>query len=239
MRKILIFLLLIIASKSFSQDVIIKNDKTELKVKVIEILPDMVKFKYADRTDGPLYSIYKKDIFMIIYEDGKREIFNEKPMGKMEENTTQTPLTGNENPTATLSDKETEKKSCLLMRIGTAETFDMLDAELDFRYKLGKKKNFSIGIGFNTTVYFESKETGYYGYATAAYRLWLSSKKQYPLSLWMNIGYAETLWDGAVIASGALWEVGTDIGLGKKGNFGLTTYSPKLESLFLGIYFNL
>lgn len=240
MRKIITLLLLIATFNGFSQDVIIKNDKNELKVKVMEILPDMVKFKYAGRIDGPLYSIYKKEIFMIIYEDGKRETFNEATMNKIDEHAVQTPLTENDSPaTESLSGEAPEKNLYSLARIATAETFDLLDIEYDVRYKLGKKKDFSIGVGFNVTYNFNSETTGYYVYATAAYRVWLSAKKQYPLTLWGSAGYAETYYAESVIGNGSLWEVGADIGLGKKGDFGLTVYTPKFESYFFGIYFKL
>lgn len=60
----------------FSQDIIVKHDTSELKVKVTEILEDVVKFKKFDFLDGPVYSISKKDVFLIVFQNGEREYFS-------------------------------------------------------------------------------------------------------------------------------------------------------------------
>ncbi|MBO0930525.1 hypothetical protein [Fibrella aquatilis] len=60
-----------------AQDLIIKNDKTELSVQVQEITDDMVKYKPFNRQGGPLYSLRKTEIFVIIYQDGSRETFRQ------------------------------------------------------------------------------------------------------------------------------------------------------------------
>ncbi|GAA4380486.1 PQQ-binding-like beta-propeller repeat protein [Hymenobacter koreensis] len=64
------------AAQASAQDVIIKNDKTEINSKVIEITEDHVKYRLFDFLDGPLYNVRKTDVWMIIYEKGRREKFN-------------------------------------------------------------------------------------------------------------------------------------------------------------------
>jgi hypothetical protein len=56
-----------------AQDVIVKNDKTEIKTKVIELTEDLIKYKKFEMLEGPIYSIKKADVFMIIYENGTKE----------------------------------------------------------------------------------------------------------------------------------------------------------------------
>lgn len=58
-----------------AQDIIIKNDKSEFKAKVVEIGTDAVKYKEWDNQSGPLYNIAKGQLFMIIYQNGKKEFF--------------------------------------------------------------------------------------------------------------------------------------------------------------------
>lgn len=176
MKKILTLILLMVCLNGFSQDIIIKNDKTELKVKVMEILPEMVKFKYAERLEGPLYSIYKREIFMIIYADGRRESFSAMPVNKLNGVSESPDFNENADPAEATNSEEGEKSLYSLARLATIETFDLLDVEYDVRYKLGKSINFSIGMEVNATYNFSSETTGYYVYATAAYRVWLSSK---------------------------------------------------------------
>lgn len=71
-----LFFILAFAGKALSQDIIIKNDKSEIKAKVIEIQETSIKYKLFGFLDGPLRNILISDVFMIIYEDGTRETFS-------------------------------------------------------------------------------------------------------------------------------------------------------------------
>ncbi|WP_259016641.1 hypothetical protein [Emticicia fluvialis] len=69
----LAFALAFLPSLLFAQDIIIKNDKSEIKAKVVEITVDFIKYNDWDNLTGPIYNIAKKDVFMITYQNGKRE----------------------------------------------------------------------------------------------------------------------------------------------------------------------
>lgn len=56
-------------------DIIYKKDGTEIKSKVIEITDYSIKYKKYEQLDGPVRNIPIKDAFMIIYKNGKREVF--------------------------------------------------------------------------------------------------------------------------------------------------------------------
>lgn len=58
----------------FSQDVIVRTDKTEIKAKVTEITESVVKYKKWENPAGPVYNISNTEVFVIIYENGQREI---------------------------------------------------------------------------------------------------------------------------------------------------------------------
>jgi len=60
-----------------AQDVIIKKDGSEVEVKVLEIGAEFVKYKKLSNLDGPIYSITKNEIFLIKYENGEKDIFND------------------------------------------------------------------------------------------------------------------------------------------------------------------
>jgi len=60
----------------FSQDIIVKKDGSEIKAKVVEIDLQKIKYKEFDFQNGPIRNIDKSDVFMIIYQNGKRENFN-------------------------------------------------------------------------------------------------------------------------------------------------------------------
>lgn len=80
MKRILILVLMGFAtSLLFAQDVIIKRNGDEIKSKVLEINQNTIKYKEFDFQDGPIRNISINDVFMIIYENGKRESFK-KPV---------------------------------------------------------------------------------------------------------------------------------------------------------------
>ena len=74
-RLIVLIVNLLIVTSSFGQDNIIKKDGNEIEAKVIEITDEFIKYKAYDFQDGPLRNIAITDVFMIIYENGKRETF--------------------------------------------------------------------------------------------------------------------------------------------------------------------
>jgi hypothetical protein len=69
-------MLLLLGSKLSGQDIIIKKSGEEIKSKVIEIFDNDIKYRKIDNLEGPLYSISKSDVLIIIYENGKREVIN-------------------------------------------------------------------------------------------------------------------------------------------------------------------
>lgn len=62
-----------IALKASTQDIIVKNDKTEIKAKVLEITESTIMYKKFEMLDGPSYSIKKTEVFVIIYQNGTKE----------------------------------------------------------------------------------------------------------------------------------------------------------------------
>jgi hypothetical protein len=57
--------------QSFSQDIIQKNDGQELKTKVVEIGDTIIKYKRFDDPEFSTYTIPKKEVKAITYENGK------------------------------------------------------------------------------------------------------------------------------------------------------------------------
>lgn len=75
MKKLFLSLLLLTSLHPFCQDILVLKSGDELKVKVSEILPDVVKYKKWDNQDGPVYSEAKANIFMVKYQNGTKDIF--------------------------------------------------------------------------------------------------------------------------------------------------------------------
>lgn len=84
--KRLIFLIpffLLFFSNSFSQDTIFMKDKSVVIAKVLEILPDYVKYKKYDNLDGPSYTELKADIMRIVYQNGTIDEFTKSDIPKI------------------------------------------------------------------------------------------------------------------------------------------------------------
>lgn len=75
MKKIILLSLITISViiNAFSQDIIVKNDKTEIKAKIEELTETSIKYKKIEMLDGPSYNINKRDVFMIMYKNGTKE----------------------------------------------------------------------------------------------------------------------------------------------------------------------
>lgn len=78
MRRIIIMTMLIVLETMFviAQDVIVKKDNSTIVAKVLEILPESVKYKKWSNPNGPIYTILNSDIIAINYENGEIERFD-------------------------------------------------------------------------------------------------------------------------------------------------------------------
>lgn len=76
MKNILFSLFFLISLSGLAQDQLFKKDNSKLEVKVLEINENEVKYKLFTYQDGPTIIISKKDVAMIIYQNGTHEVFN-------------------------------------------------------------------------------------------------------------------------------------------------------------------
>jgi hypothetical protein len=60
-----------------AQDILTKRNGDEIQVKVQEVNLDEIKYKRYDNQEGPMISIAKRDVFMIKYENGTKEMYNQ------------------------------------------------------------------------------------------------------------------------------------------------------------------
>ena len=65
-----------------AQDIILKTDGSEINAKVLEITDRQVKYKDFDFQSGPTRNLDIFDVFMITYENGKKEVFSAKTHGE-------------------------------------------------------------------------------------------------------------------------------------------------------------
>lgn len=76
MKKYFYLLLIIFLSNIIhAQDIVVKLNNDEIKTKIIEITDETIKYKEFDFQDGPIRNIKISEVFMVLYENGKREKF--------------------------------------------------------------------------------------------------------------------------------------------------------------------
>lgn len=78
MRNQILFisLFLLYYTNFFSQDLLIKKDSSRLEVKLLEVNPLSIKYKLYSNLNGPDYIIDKKEVALIIYQNGIQEVIN-------------------------------------------------------------------------------------------------------------------------------------------------------------------
>jgi hypothetical protein len=75
MKSILLYFLLISATLS-AQDIITLKNGEEIKAKVTAVNPNDIQYRKFNDNDGPLYTKYKSEVFMIKYANGSKDVFS-------------------------------------------------------------------------------------------------------------------------------------------------------------------
>lgn len=80
MKKLFLLVLLLcgVCAAGRAQDIITRQDGIDIQAKVTEILPEVVKYKWYDYLDGPVFTIRRSDILIIRYENGTNEVFGQQ-----------------------------------------------------------------------------------------------------------------------------------------------------------------
>jgi hypothetical protein len=78
-KKLLYFLAtaLLSISSIYAQDIITTRVGDEIQAKIIEIGANEIKYKKWTNQEGPTYTLTKTEIFMVKYQNGEKEVFNQ------------------------------------------------------------------------------------------------------------------------------------------------------------------
>ena len=76
MKHLFTSAIILCAAVLHAQDAIYKKDKTKIEAKVFEVGNWDVKYKTASNPEGPVYTMSKADIAIIIYQNGTSDIFS-------------------------------------------------------------------------------------------------------------------------------------------------------------------
>lgn len=79
MKYLAILCALFIGGNLISQDQLFKKDNTKIEVKILEINPTEIKYKLFNYEDGPIITVLKSDVALIIYKNGMHEVITASP----------------------------------------------------------------------------------------------------------------------------------------------------------------
>ncbi|MDE6857747.1 MAG: hypothetical protein K2J33_03300 [Alistipes sp.] len=64
-----------------AQDIILKNDATEIQAKVLTVGNDKIEYRKWDNPDGPTYTVPAADVFIIRYQNGTKDVITDSRTG--------------------------------------------------------------------------------------------------------------------------------------------------------------
>ncbi|MCX6185968.1 MAG: hypothetical protein NTU43_03085, partial [Bacteroidetes bacterium] len=102
--------LLFVQFSGFAQDIITKNDGSEIKAKIVEISKTEIKYKRFDYLDGPTVVLSVSEIRIVKYPNGTSETFNNNEKGNNGNTYSQTPKQGS-GETRFFEEKNLEKEN--------------------------------------------------------------------------------------------------------------------------------
>jgi hypothetical protein len=79
MKKLTFILFILLYQLGFAQDIIIKNNGEEIKGFVKKITLTDIHYKKSVPGDTAVFSIPKKEVVMVLYQDGTKDIFIDRP----------------------------------------------------------------------------------------------------------------------------------------------------------------
>lgn len=87
MKRLIVLFLLAICSAGIvsAQDVIVKADGMEILSKIVEISDNEIRYRLYDQPGSPLRTIGKSEVFMIVYENGRRESFSAEVLERQQD----------------------------------------------------------------------------------------------------------------------------------------------------------
>lgn len=75
-KSLLILCLSVLGSSAMAQDIIVKTNADEIQAKVVKVTDSSIEYKKWHHLNGPSYEIAAKDVFIIQYQNGKREVIS-------------------------------------------------------------------------------------------------------------------------------------------------------------------
>jgi len=215
MIGLLVMCVLIVACNALhAQDIIIKRDGKEIPSKVLEISSTEIKYKDFDFLTGPTRVLNISEVVVILYENGKREVFAAKDVAK-----TPSETVSNEN--------EVNDKGSFIVGIGAGNSYGVPGVRLQMNTAREDKFGFHAGIGaFPNIDFIVSAGVKYYTFKDVYFNLQFGTlgyvKYISIVSSSIFYEYNTTYGPSFLIGGDWAWDVHRSFGLGINAGVGLS-----------------
>lgn len=110
----------------FAQDIITKHNGEEIQVKVINVNDKEINYIKWSNMNGPTYTIPVSEVFMIKYENGEKDVFNEKEIQHKQQSVVMMPEQGNFSQSMYKFDEKQNVLDKAQRAKSAAKTFDWI-----------------------------------------------------------------------------------------------------------------
>ena len=159
----IILLVTLLHQAVFAQDcdLIILQDGSEIEAKVLEVSSENISYKKCNFQDGPTYVVVRKDIFLIKYKDGSKELMTDsKVVVNPTKNTAVTPVKTNQTAKYVKLGDVPINKECV-------KIYRRLNNGTDKIYEVFITAHSKKSLHFN----FCDKQAGYYIFNNSIYKI--------------------------------------------------------------------
>lgn len=208
MKKLLFIICLsIFGSSAMAQDVLLKKNGDEIQVKVVKVTDSYIEYKKWDNIDGPSYEVPAKDVFLIKYQNGSRDVIST--------------TTGNSRTMDFGKFPRYQGEVAFAFGLGVGELSDYISTNrLVFETVHGVRINPHLFAGLGVSInYFYTQ----YGYYYDGYGDYTEESGGTVLPVFLNIkGYYPVSDKASLYAS---WDLGAAVGIGGYTNGGTEFYT--------------
>lgn len=224
---LLMITVMVLSGELYAQDIIIKRDGKEIPSKVLEISSTEIKYKDFDFLTGPTRVLNISEVIVILYENGKREVFAAKDEAVKEQS-------------------EYNDKASFLVGAGVGNSYGLPGIRFQFNTVKEDKFGFHAGIGaFPNIDFIVSAGVKYYKFKDVYLNMQFGTLgyNQRTIigtsSMYDNI---ESLYGPSFLIGGDwTWDVHRSFGLGINAGVGLSyemnTRKEFVPAIDLGVIF--
>ncbi len=146
MKNIFLFIFGLMGFVSLTaQDAILKRNGDEISVKILEVSAEWVSYKLGNEPDGPVRNIAIEEVLMLLYEDGRRQVFHQQTVEEEKKEVPKIDVEEESPPPAPIQKKKHEKTK----KEKPPKPEKPPREKKGVRFDLG----FTVGGSFSTSVY--------------------------------------------------------------------------------------